>query len=147
MSALWAAMSRRQQARLTLAIHEGEALAALLGIMFGRRYSLFKVGRSRKQARLHASELLEHEALTWAQARGYEIADWVGISKATALRALAGHKVTELNSDTADAYKMRFGGHALLLPPPLIWIGNPLFRLSYRVAKPVVSVLKTWRAT
>lgn len=143
--ALWQSMARHGKARLTFALCQGEVAAGKLSILFGNRYSSFKVGWNGRHSRSHPNELLEFEALQWAQANGYLLADWVGISRAAAVAVLEGKDFDEACIRATDRFVLRFGGRPVLLPSALMWIRNPVFRSCYWLAKSVLAAAISWR--
>lgn len=143
---LWAFMSRRRHARLAFSIYRDEIISGKLCILFGRRISLFKVGWNGQHAKARPNEMLAYEVLTWAKSHGYALADWVGMSRETALAALEGKKqFNETRIPNADLFKMRFGGRPVLLPSASVWINNPLLRQCYRLGGPAIALAKAWR--
>lgn len=143
--ALWQSMARHGKARLSFALCQGEVVAGKFSILFGNRYSSFKVGWNGRHSRSHPNELLEMEGLQWAQANGYLLADWVGISRAAAVAALEGRNLEEVGIRASDRFIMRFGGRPFLLPYPCVWIRNPVLRQCYRLAEPALVAVKSWR--
>ena len=142
--ALWSAMAKGGHARLTFATYRGEAIAGKLSILFGSRASLFKVGWNGQHPKSHSNELLESEALRWAQSNQYATADWVGMSRPTADSVLRGTNLDEIQVSSIDAFKLRFGGNPVLLPSALVWINNPLLRHGYKWVLPALIAVKSW---
>jgi lipid II:glycine glycyltransferase (peptidoglycan interpeptide bridge formation enzyme) len=136
--ALWQSLSKGGHARLTFASYRDEIIAGKLCILFGKRASLFKVGWNGQHPRSYPNERLEFEALCWAQSNGFATADWVGLSRATALAVLEGNQSGEAQASNIDRFKLRFGGRPVLLPSALVWISNPLLRRCYQWAFPVL---------
>lgn len=128
---LWSAMAPRAQVRLTFAVMGGERVATQLAIRFGNRSSIFKVGWNGAHRSLSPNYLLVGEGMQWANAQGCSVADMVGFDKGMALTLLRGEK---LRGSSRDSFKLAFGGHPELLPPPTLWLPNPILRHGCRLA-------------
>jgi len=142
--ALWTAMSRRGNARLTFAECDGQLTTGLLCVLFGSRCSLFKVGWNRNHANWYPNELQTCEALAWAKSNGFLLADWVGISRRAAKAALENRNFEDAGIRSADVFKAKFGGGPVLLPAASVWMSNPLLRYGYRFAGPALAAAKSW---
>ncbi|MFM1944918.1 MAG: hypothetical protein RI897_3900 [Verrucomicrobiota bacterium] len=138
-ASLWKAVCKCSRPRLTLAVFDGNPIAARLNIGFGRRFSLFKTGWNGAQPKSHPNELLDGESLAWAAKHGYELADWVGISKDLAQAAKTDPDWKENHRiSPRDGYVLHFGGSPVLLPPALLYIPNPVLRFAYKLASPLL---------
>jgi len=148
-AALWNSMSQGGHARLTFAVYRDEIISGNLSILYGNRASFFKVGWNGRHPKSYPNNMLYFEALNWARANQYSTADWVGISRETALAILGGDKLSESKTSGVDMFKLRFGGQPVLLPSAVVWINNPILRQCYKMALPLLvaakSAAKSWR--
>lgn len=118
--------------RLTLVTHQDEFIAGFLLITFGRIASAWKKGWSGTQPKLHANELLRHDAIHWACQHGLHAFDAITISPSTAHFLIHGEPDHRLPDKNADTFKVGFGGRPKFLPPPWIWFRHPPLRWLYR---------------
>jgi len=89
-------------ARLLLAEHGGEVVAASLIVAFGRQALYLAAGSTERGLRLHASHLLQSQALAWARERGAATYDLWGIPDARGRLALrAGQDGSEAVAEKA----------------------------------------------
>jgi len=129
---LWQIFAPSKSIRLVVAECEGRAPAAQLNLVFGNRVSIWKEGWDGTYPNWHTGALLEEATLEWAHAQGLKLCDICSLSRSTALRLLAGQKITAETVSSRDLFNVRFGGYPKILPPARIYLPNPMLRWAYR---------------
>lgn len=131
---LWRSLSATDNARLVIAEDRGEPLAAILTICFGDRMTIFKTGWNGLCRDVHPNILVVCEALRWACANGFQVADFAGLDRSLAETILAGSKISQEQNNSRDSFKLGFGGRPQLLPEVRLLIPNAALRSSVRLA-------------
>ncbi|MGI9239400.1 MAG: lipid II:glycine glycyltransferase FemX [Verrucomicrobiales bacterium] len=134
MLSLWRSLSATGNARLVIAEDRGEPLAAIFTICFGDRMTVFKTGWNGLCRDAHPNVLVVCEALRWACANGYQIADFAGLDRSIAETILAGSKISPEQNNSRDSFKLGFGGRPKLLPEVRLLVPNAALRSSVRLA-------------
>jgi peptidoglycan pentaglycine glycine transferase (the first glycine) len=117
-------MASAGHARILVAEHGGEALAAALVVGFGDRVYLKRAAWSGRHRHLHPNEVLQWHVIRWAKQAGYRHYDLEGVDRAAAQPAGAA-----LGSVTA--FKIGFGGTVQESPTARIWTPHPVLRSLY----------------
>ncbi len=126
----WASaeLGERGQARLLLARHEGEALAAALDLRLGGRVAHVYAASASGGRHLKPNDLLQWEAIRRAQAAGCGTYDLWGIPDEVGRAAEAGR---DPEGGSADAlwgvyqFKRGFGGQVVRHASAFDWIYSP----------------------
>ncbi len=133
LEALWDAGASTGNLRLFLAEHEGNVLAGLLVILFGRTATLWKVGAAPADKELKPNDSLYYHAIRWIHENGYRHCDFAAFDRQMAQSILAGEPFSEDQLRSRFLFLTRYGGQPRLLPPALIYFPNPLARALYRL--------------
>ena len=128
---MWRILSSRRHIRITFAEFDGETLAGLLCIPFGKRVTFWKKGWSSRHGSKRPNQFLYHEAMQWASANGYESCDFASMDSETATAILKGEQIPESARDSRDFFNLGFGGEPALLPQARVFVPNPVLRLAY----------------
>lgn len=126
LESLWSALAPHGMIRLWLAEHEGRSVAGLLGIIFGKRLTLWKKGWNGEHADRRPNEALAAASFRWGSEDGCTIADFVGMDRQLAGRLLAGGHSRAEALDSRHMFNLRLGGRPALLPESMIWFPHPL---------------------
>lgn len=118
--------------RMTFAVCQGEPVAAVLDVRFGKRFTTFKKGWNGKHGKHKPNVILTHDSMSKAHELGCTCFDFAGLWRPLAEALLAEKPLTPELENHYDAYKLGFGGVPKLLPPTMIYCRNPLFRLACR---------------
>jgi lipid II:glycine glycyltransferase (peptidoglycan interpeptide bridge formation enzyme) len=148
---LWEVLSGHDQVRLFLAEVGDELVSAQLVVPFSDVLVSKVSAWSGEHRNLYANETLELHVIEWARRRGLRYYDMEGIDRGSV------ENVDDMNrSDprSPDAFKLKFGGEVVLLPPAFDYFPNRLVGLTwgrlYRLAtsdgwlRPSISRLRTW---
>jgi peptidoglycan pentaglycine glycine transferase (the first glycine) len=130
---LWRALAPRGHIALFVAEYENEPVAALLAIPFADTVRHVERAWSGEHGELRPNELLMWEAIKWAKSVGYRFVDPGGIKRYIAEAVLSGQPAPADASQTAQAFKMKFGGRPVLDPVAYDWFYNPVLRRGYRL--------------
>lgn len=130
---LWRAFAPRGHIELFIAEYEDEPVAALLTIPFADTVRHVERAWSGEYGELRPNELLIWESIKWAKSEGYRFADPGGITRHIAEAILSGQDTPVSASQTAQAFKMKFGGQLVLDPVAHDWVYNPVLRFGYRL--------------
>jgi lipid II:glycine glycyltransferase (peptidoglycan interpeptide bridge formation enzyme) len=84
-------------------------------------------------------------ALQWAKRQGFRFYDLGGIDRHYAELGLKEERMPDEFHQSADAFKIRFGGNVVLLPMPSELTFNPLIRACGRTALRCVAGTRSWR--
>lgn len=133
LQSLWSAFGCSQAIRLTFAVVGGERISGLLALAFGNRLTLWKKGWSEKSQDLHPNELLNFEAISWAQRRGFKWCDFGACDRDMAETLVAGRPLSEAHKRTRHFFNLRFGAQPALLPTAQLYLPNPVLRLICRL--------------
>lgn len=148
---LWDALSPRGYVRIFLAELGDELVSAQLVVPFSD-VLLSKVSAwSGEHRDVYANETLELHVIEWAREQGFRYYDMEGFDRGTA-EQIDDVDVQQLRSP--DAFKLKFGGEVVLLPPAFDHFPNRAVGLTwgrlYRLAmtdgwpRPSVARLRTW---
>jgi hypothetical protein len=129
---LWRIFSAAGAIRVTVAECDGAVRAAELYLAFGDLVTAWKKGWDGSHGDWHPNELIEDEAIEWAQAKGFRAIDFSSFNPEAARRLLDGESVPVAELTSRDAYHVRFGGTPKLLPQSMLMVPNPVLRWSYR---------------
>jgi lipid II:glycine glycyltransferase (peptidoglycan interpeptide bridge formation enzyme) len=128
---LWERFHQFACVRLSFAECDGEPVAAQLAIPFGGTVRLWKKGWSSTHGDKHPNELLTHEVIQWAHAKGFKNVDFGALDKRTAQSLLQGLPLDEDQTQSRDKFNLGFGGRPVLLPEARVWFGNGFLRRVY----------------
>ena len=129
---LWNAFGGAAGCRLTLAEHGGNAIAGLFCIGFGGILTFWKKGSLPERLPQHPMELLYHEALAWANSRGYRFCDFLALGRQTAEALITGEPLSVEQRRSRDIFNLGFGGAPVLLPEAYMHFPNPALSVAYR---------------
>jgi hypothetical protein len=121
-------------ARLVLAESEGQPVACVLDLIFGRRATVWKKGWSGSHAEKHPNAFLAYQSLRWAADHGCTLFDFAGMGRELAEHVLAKRPLTEDQKRDRDIFHLELGAEPQLLPPALIYWRHPLWRYFYKAA-------------
>lgn len=121
----------QDQARLFIAELEGVPVAAILAVTWGDTVVYKRGGWSGEASEHRPNELLHWTAIRWAKDNGYRWYDFDGIDPTVAEAVLRGEPIPPSNTESVSRFKLGFGGTPVLLPAPLSFVPNPIFRLGY----------------
>lgn len=130
---IWQKFAPADRAALFVAECEGEAVAALLLILFGNTAFARFGGWNGRYAKYEPNSLLRWTAICWAKAHGYSWYDFMGIDEKLARAVLQGqatHDLKEVGGYTA--FKLGFGGQIALSPGTYDYVQPPLLAKSFR---------------
>ena len=136
----WQSFASRGRARLLLAEFEGQALSAILLVTHGDICEYLYGGWNGQRSDLHPNELLQWSAIEWACEQGFGWYNLGHITRATALRVMAGEYVSRTAATGETRYKLGFNGQALLTPPAYDQTGRRSFRPVVRALAPRLSL-------
>jgi len=128
---LWDAAHPADSIRLAFAEHQGGKVAGMISLSFGDTVTAWKKGWNGSAGDCRPNELLNHDAIQWAHARGSKFVDFASMQKSTALAILRGEALTKEQTEGYDYFNIRFGGQPRLLPDSLIYFPNWFFRSVY----------------
>ena len=134
---LWRSLSVAGYSRLVIAEDRGKPLAAIFTICFGDRMTIFKTGWNGQRREVHPNVLVVCEALRWACANGFQVADFAGLDRSLAETILAGSKISQEQNNSRDSFKLGFGGRPQLLPEVRLLVPNAALRSSVRLASAI----------
>lgn len=143
MRAVWKAFYSHGQVRLTFAEYEGEPIAGLLCLCFGKRVTAWKKGWSGRHHERYPNQILTFEAIEWSQRNGYESLDFAALDRDLACTLLRGDPLSESQKKSRHFFNLAFGNKPLLLSESLIYIRNPVVRQIYKIAKIVHRATRT----
>lgn len=109
--ALWRLFA--DDARLLLAEHDGEVLAATLVVAFGDRALYLAAGSTRRGLELRASHALQWQAIRWARERGARTYDLWGIPDARGRAELHATGSEQLSEQRIAALQQQAGADPL----------------------------------
>ena len=132
MEAVWDAFEPTNQVKLFLAECEGELVAGLWCIGFGRRMVAWKRGWTGRYPERNPNQLVTYEAIRWAIEEGYEIFDFDAVDRALAEAVLRGEPLSVAQKRSRHFINLAFGARAVLLPESVVYFPNPLVRSVYR---------------
>jgi hypothetical protein len=127
------AFGRQGESRLAFAVYQGEMVAAVLDLKFGKRYTTWKKGWNGRHSGKHPNVLLTHHSLRHAYEQGCDCFDFAGVGRSFAQALLAGQPLSPAQQDHYDSFKLGFGGLPRLLAPAMIYCRNPFLRLACRL--------------
>lgn len=125
---LWDLFAPTGEIHLFLVECDSKPIAGLLCLAWGKQLVFWKKGWNGNHHEFHPNELLHDGAIEWANANGYTHCDFCSLDYKTALHLLSG-STEKIPGRVRDVFNLRFGGFAKILPPPLLWIPNPLIRI------------------
>lgn len=120
------------ESRLAFAVCQGEMVAGVLDLRFGKRYTTWKKGWNGRHGKQNTNVLLTDSSIRKAYDLGCAFFDFAGVGRSFAEALLAQQHLTPEQDDHYDSFKLGFGGQPRLLPPAMIYFRNPLARLAYR---------------
>ena len=129
---IWWASGMSNRCRLTIAEHNDRPISGLFCIAFGKNVVFWKKGSSPQHLRLHAMEMLYHEAFEWAHAHGYRQCDFSALNRQIAEKLLNGVSLSDAHKASRDIFNLGFGGHAVLLPESYLHFPSPAISWAYR---------------
>lgn len=97
---LWKGLAAANQGQLFLAQYEGQVLAGVFAVHFGKKAWYKDGGSIREHTNVMAPYLLQWEVMKWLRAKGVESYDMVGVAP----RAQAGHHIM----DSLEHFKLGF---------------------------------------
>ena len=130
---IWNTFCPNGHIRLFMAEFEGDLIAGLLCICFGKRVVAWKKGWNEQHAARHPNALLTFEAIEWSHNHGYACVDFNGIRRDLAHLLLSGKPFPQGGADSVHWFNLGFGSKPLLLPEPQLYISNPIFRFAYQI--------------
>jgi len=131
-SQLALAFRKEGESRLAFAVCQGEAVAAVLDLRFGNRFTTWKKGWNGRHGKQHPNAILTHDSMRKAHQLGCACFDFAGVERPFAEALLAQQPLSEAQQNHYDFYKLGFGAQPRLLPPAMIYCRNPLLRFVYR---------------
>lgn len=102
-------------------------VSGLIIIPFGQTVYLWKFGWSGDFAKCHPNELLYWEIMKWAKDQGYNYADLDAV-----------HSPSDTSANYS-VFKRGLGGEVELLSNGLVYIPNPVLRLTYNLFMPFIN--------
>ncbi len=144
LTALWDTLASGGHVRLFVGEVAGEPVAAELFSTFGGVTIARVTGFSRSHEKARVPAALVWEAILDARSRGERWFDFGGVSRGTATQLLRRESVDE---SAAEAFKLAFAPHAVLLPPPVEHIPSRLLRVGFAGAQSFRPGLRLIRAT
>lgn len=130
LESLWDALS--PHVSLGIADYQGAMNAAALVVRFGTRLTVWKVGWSGEHPEVFGNCFVNTEVLLWGAGQGDSLADFVSIDPTIARTLLEGRELTEVQNRSKDKFHLKLGAKPVLLPPALLYTGNPVVRLLLR---------------
>ncbi len=124
-------LAERGHARLFLAEVEGVPVAGILTVTWGDTVVYKRGGWSGDASEHRPNELLHWTAIRWAKNNGYRWYDFDGIDPTVAEAVMRGEPIPPSNTESVSRFKLGFGGTPVLLPEPLSFVPNAVFRLGY----------------
>jgi lipid II:glycine glycyltransferase (peptidoglycan interpeptide bridge formation enzyme) len=128
---MWRAFHTDGHLRLFLAEYQHEVVSAHLVVPFGEHLLSKVVAWSGSHARVYPNEVLEWHLMEWAKAHGFRAYDFEGVDRTTAEHLLADTSARVPVANTADAFKLKFGGRAILLPTAYDYFPSGLLARTY----------------
>jgi lipid II:glycine glycyltransferase (peptidoglycan interpeptide bridge formation enzyme) len=136
---MWRAFESSGHIGLLLAEFKGEPVSALLLVPFGSTVIAKLFGWSGEHGQRRPNEAVFWEAIKWAQEHGYRCFDMEGIDPASARATLNGQSLPDELRDSADFFKLGFGGQVMLYPVAYDYVYNTVLRGLYRTfARPAL---------
>jgi len=135
---IWQEFSRKESIHLLLAEYEGQPIGGVLILTQGERATFWKKGWAETHTMMRPNQLLFYEAIRWAYENGYKSCDFGALNRGIAEQILSGKPLTAEMMKSRDFFNLGFGGTPILLPEPMIFIPNPILRLCYQIASPVM---------
>jgi len=126
------AFAKAGLARITFAVCQGEPVATVLDLRFGKRFTTFKKGWNGQHGKHKPNVFLTHDSMSKAHELGCTCFDFAGLWRPLAEAVLAEQPLTPELENHYDAYKLGFGGVPKLLPPTMIYCRNPFLRMACR---------------
>lgn len=120
--------------RLFFARLQGQAVAGLLLIKFGKRCTFWKKGWNERVPETHANALLNFHAMVEAAEWGCDEVDFVAMDRRLAERWKPGHTMDDELGQSRHAFNLRLGARPVLLPRAQVYV-------SSRVLRPLVGLL------
>lgn len=145
---VWQMYAPRNQAKLFLAKHNGQTVAAKMIFTFGQRSLHLWGGTKPEGRRSNASYLIQWESLRWAKQQGFQEADLWGIPDEVGQQLKDGHEPPkDKQTDLWGVYlfKRGFGGQVESYVGTYDYVYKPLwYRLAKMATRVSVDTLSQW---
>lgn len=125
---IWDEFAPRDQAQLFVAELGGQPVSIQLCVTFRDTMFAKALAWSGEHRSVHVNDVLDWKTMTWAHEHGITRYDLEGIPDELARRLLAGDTPPESEIKGRHAYKLKWGGNAVILPRPYVRVTNPLIR-------------------
>jgi lipid II:glycine glycyltransferase (peptidoglycan interpeptide bridge formation enzyme) len=128
----WDALHWRGWLQVFLAYHEGRPLAGIWVTAFGDTVTFRLPGWTGEAPDLRLNVACHWAAIQWAKEHGYRYYDLGGINRHYAERIATEQPLGDEALRSPAAFKIRFGGHPVLLPTASQFTFNPIVRVFGR---------------
>jgi len=136
---MWDQFLRISPLRLTFAVHDGEAVAGLLCVPFGKRCTQWKKGWSSKMDRVRPNEALAYENILWAKKNGFAVCDFAALDRRLAEKMIQGAPFEAADRKRRDMFNLGFGGDPVLLPKSRVLFRRQFEGKLYRAGSIILS--------
>ena len=133
LQAVWDAFHPSGKARLFLAECEGDTVAGLLCLCFGRRVVAWKRGWSGAYGDRNPNQLVNYEAIKWAVESGYQVFDFDAMDREMAETLLRGDALSDSQKRSRHFINLAYGSRPVLLPASQVYIPSAFLRSCYRL--------------
>lgn len=124
---MWDIFYHKNNLKLFMIQFQNIDVSGLMVIPFGRTVYLWKFGWSGAFSQCHPNEYLYWKILKWAKDQGYSYADFDAV-----------HSPSDSTANYS-IFKKGFGGEIHFLSNGLVYIPNPLIRLTYNLFMPYIN--------
>lgn len=152
---LYRKFSPKGYVKILILEYDSEVISSIMAIPFGETVYIYKIGWSGRFGNCRPNDFIHWELVKWAKLYGYKFLDFVGIDPMAATAICHGNSLPKQFKQTVTSFKLGFGGQALLLSKPCVYVYNPFFKLLYKHVLPMIISLqtvqrlihKTWKAS
>ncbi len=128
--ALWDAARPSGCVRLIFAEYEGNPLAGMICITFGKTLTMWRRGWNGMEGERHPNELITCEALKLAAQNGFDFCDYMAFDEQIARAIQNGEPLSPEQERSLHCFISRFGGSPRFLPEPRMYFPNPFLQAA-----------------